>query len=95
MDGASLCIYTVSSINNPSCAWHRGVPESPFVIMDCYRLHKPLPPAESALCQAPTTPTVRWLFRRAIWGMPTETRACPLFYCPHPVVTIALHAADF
>lgn len=53
MDGASLCIYTVSSINNPRCAWHGGVPESPFVIMDCWRLHKPLPPAESALCQAP------------------------------------------
>lgn len=54
MDGASLCIYTVSSINNPRCAWHGGVPESPFVIMDCWRLHKPLPPAESALSQAPT-----------------------------------------
>lgn len=53
MDGASLCICTVSSINNPRCAWHGGVPESPFVIMDCWRLHKPLSPAESALCQAP------------------------------------------
>lgn len=53
MDGASLCICTVSSINNPRCAWHRGVPESPFVIMDGWRLHKPLSPAESALCQAP------------------------------------------
>lgn len=53
MDGASLCICTVSSINNPRCAWHGGVPESPFVIMDGWRLHKPLCPAESALCQAP------------------------------------------
>lgn len=53
MDGASLCIYTVSSINNPRCAWHGGVPESPFAIMDCWRLHKPLPAAESALRQAP------------------------------------------
>jgi len=53
MDGASLCIYAVSSINNPRCAWHGGVPESPFVIMDGWRLHKPLPPAESALRQAP------------------------------------------
>lgn len=53
MDGASLCIYTVSSINNPRCAWHGGVPESPFVIMDGWRLHKLLSPAESALCQAP------------------------------------------
>lgn len=53
MDRASLCIYTVSSINNPRCAWHRGVPESPFVIMDGWRLHKLLSPAESALYQAP------------------------------------------
>lgn len=53
MDGASLCIYTVSSINNPRCAWHGRVPESPSAIMDCWRLHKPLPAAESALCQTP------------------------------------------
>lgn len=55
MDGASLCIYTVSSINNPRCAWHGGVPESPFAIMDCWRLHKLLPAAESALRQTPCT----------------------------------------
>lgn len=84
MDGASLCIYTVSSINNPRCAWHGGVPESPFVIMDCWRLHKPLPPAESALCQAP----------RASPGPPSFPGGTPagggplaLGLCPHPAAT--------
>lgn len=83
MDGASLCIYTVSSINNPRCAWHGGVPESPFVIMDCWRLHKPLPPAESALCQAPHA-------SRGPPGFPDGTPAGGTLasgLCPRPAAT--------
>lgn len=82
MDGASLCIYTVSSINNPRCAWHRGVPESPFVIMDCWRLHKPLPPAESALCQASRASPGPRLSR---WD--TRSGALASGLCPLPAAT--------
>lgn len=82
MDGASLCIYTVSSINNPRCAWHGGVPESPFVITDCWRLHKLLPPAESALCQAPRAFPGPQLSRRD-----TRRGALASGLCPCPATT--------
>lgn len=75
MDGASLCICTVSSINNPRCAWHGGVPESPFVIMDGWRLHKPLSPAESA--------SARHLSPRWAPDSRRDTRGVPAPSCGH------------